>query len=320
MPISLRVEGGEDGRTPRSRCFGLSWVALFGLLMATACGPRGLLGNDGGNENAVPTPSSPARLVVETELPTTPARTLKYASLQFKVTKAAITNRPSGGGASSGAAEITLSVSNPLSDAVSIRGALWTLRLGDGTTATAPYAENLEARDTKERTIHFSVPAAATWNGAQLALDENDKEPAVVALDGPAQPGKYPMTLAATGEASTEDPAIAYAISKATLDLDGVGERALAGKRYLNLSVHMADKERDGAQQFVPELFHLTVDGASVAPDEIDNSILSSASAKDVAMSFAIPATVTRVELEVGKVDGETATIPIDLGAGSVQP
>ena len=59
------------------------------------------------------------------------------------------------------------------------------------------------------------------------------------------------------------------------------------------------------------------IDGNPAALENMsDNNIVNGQSSQDVTMSFVIPASATKVELEVGKPDiQQTARIPIVLKA-----
>jgi hypothetical protein len=214
-------------------------------------------------------------------------------------------------------ADITFSVVNTLKDGVGIRGAVWQLKLGDGSVYKRPYEDNLAPRDTKERMISFRVPPSSEWKGAQLTLDEQDKEPGTLALDGPAPPQQYPTKLASGDETTTKEPVMTYTILGAAVDVDGAGQRVALGKRYLNLSVRVANKESGVGGAYLPEFFRLMIDDNPSAPENMsDNNIVNGQSSQDITMSFVIPASATKVELEVGKPDmQQTARIPIDLKA-----
>ena len=189
----------------------------------------------------------PGHLHFERPLQLTGPRTLSYANLQFTLTKAVISDRVANDqpqdNTNLALADLTFTVVNTLKDSVSIRSALWQLKLGDGSVYKQPYEDNFASRDTKERMVSFRVPPSAEWKGAQLTLDEQDKEPATLALDGPAQSQQYPAELASGDETTTKEPAMTYTILGASVDVDGAGQRVALGKRYLNLSVRVANKE-----------------------------------------------------------------------------
>jgi hypothetical protein len=295
----------------------VKWAFLvFVLAVPLACKQIGSLSSNSNSNGGATATASP----FERPLQLTEPRTLKYANLQYTLTKAVISNRVANDqpqdNANLALADITFSVVNTLKDGVGIRSAMWQLKLGDGSVYKRPYEDNLAPRDTKERMISFRVPTGAQWNGAKLTLDEQDKEPATLALDGPAQPQQYPAKLASGAETTTKEPVMTYTILGATMDVDGAGQRAALGKRYLNLSVRVANKEAGGGGGvFLPEFFRLMIDGVPSAPENMsDNNIVNGQSSQDVTLSFVIPESATKVELEVGKPDiQQTARIPIVL-------
>jgi hypothetical protein len=295
----------------------VKWAFLvFVVAVPLACKQIGSLSSNSNSTGGATTTASP----FERSLQLTEPRTLKYANLQFTVKKALISNRVADDqpqdNSNPALADITLSVVNTFKDAVGIQNGMWQLKLGNGSVYKRTYSDNFAPRDTKERTISFHVPASAQWNGAQLTLDEQDKEPATLALEGPAPTQQYPAKLASGGETTTKEPVMTYTILGATVDVDGSGQRAALGKRYLNLSVRVANKETGGGGgEFLPEFFRLVIDGVPSAPENMsDNNIVNGQSSQDVTLSFVIPENATKVELEVGKPDiQETARIPIAL-------
>jgi len=302
----------------------VKWMFFaFVLLVPLACKQIGSLSSssnsngNGCNNGGAKATASP----LERPLQLTETRTMKYAGLQFTLTKAVISNRVANDqpqdNANLALADLTFSVVNTLKDGVGIRSGIGQLKLCDGSVYKRPYEDNLAPRDTKERMISFRVPPSSEWKGAQITLDEQDKEPATLALDGPAQPQQYPAKLASGDERTTKEPVMTYTILAANVDVDGGGQRAALGKRYLNLSVRVANKETGVGSAFLPEFFRLLIDGAPSAPENTsDNMVVNGQSSQDITMSFVIPEGATKVELEVGKPDiQETARIPIALKA-----
>lgn len=295
----------------------VKWVFLiFVMVVPLACKQIGSLSSNSNSNGGGTATASP----FERPLQLTEPRILKYANLQFTLTKAVISNRVANDqpqdNANLALADLTFSVVNTLKDGVSIRSAIWQLKLGDGSVYKRPYEDNFEPRDTKERMISFRVPPSTEWKGAQLTLDEQDKEPATLALDGPAQTQQYPTKLASGDETTTKEPVMTYTILGATVDVDGAGQRVALGKRYLNLSVRVANKEAGGGGGvYLPEFFRLMIDGVPSAPENMsDNNIVNGQSSQDVTLSFVIPASATKVELEVGRPEiQQTARIPIAL-------
>ena len=295
------------------------WAVLaFALVVPLACKHVGSSSSDSNSNGGATAKASP----FERPLQLTGPRTLSYANLQFTLTKAVISDRVANDqpqdNTNLALADLTFTVVNTLKDGVSIRSGLWQLKLGDGSVYKQPYEDNFAPRDTKERMISFRVPPTAMWKGAQLTLDEQDKQPATLALDGPTQPQQYPDKLASGAETTTKEPAITYTILGDSVDVDGAGQRVALGKRYLNLSVRVANKEAGGGGgAFLPEFFRLMIDGSPSAPENMsDNSVVNGQSSQDITMSFVIPESATKVELEVGKPDiQQTARIPITLRA-----
>jgi hypothetical protein len=104
-----------------------------------------------------------------------------------------------------------------------------------------------------------------------------------------------------------------YTVLSGTEDLEGVGERATLGKRYLHLSVHVTNNETGSGSEFLPEFLRLSIDGAPYVPEHMsDNNVIAPHSSQDVTMSLLIPATAARAELEVGK-PGIQQTVKIQL-------
>jgi hypothetical protein len=301
----------------------VKWVALaFVLIVPLACKHIGSLSSNSNSNSGSTATASP----FERPLQLTEPRTLTYANLQFTLTKAVISNRVANDqpqdNTNLALADITFSVVNTLKDGVAIRSAIWQLKLGDGSVYKRPYEDNFAPRDTRERIISFRVPPSSEWKGAQLTLDEQDKQPATLALDGPTQPQQYPDKLASGAETTTKEPAMTYTILGASVDVDGAGQRVALGKRYLNLSVRVTNKETaGGGGEFLPEFFRLMIDGNPAAPEKMsDNNIVNGQSSQDVTLSFVIPESATKVELEVGKPDiQQTARIPIALKATQAQ-
>lgn len=308
--------------------YSLNLFVLSSLLFVAACDLSKVASSSNNvSSNSSSTISSNSSVITsgttgEHALQLTTPRMLQYANLQFTVTKAVISKRTaedqSEDSSNPAVADITLSVINTLKEAGQIRSGLWELRLGDGTIYKQPYSDDFEARDTKERKISFHVPLDAKWDGAKLTLDEQDKEPATLLLDGTPTQSLYPAKLNVGGEATTKEPVMTYTITSANVDVDdGFGHRAAVDKRFLNLSVRVANKETGNGGAFLPEFFRLLIDGVSSSPGNMgDSNIVESRSSQEIMMSFLIPANATSIVLEVGKPDIQaTAKIPIDFKA-----
>jgi hypothetical protein len=232
------------------------------------------------------------------------------------VTKGAITAGDSTA-ANSATANITLSITNTSNDSVRIKSGLWQLKLADGAIYKEPFDDDFAARDTQERKLTFSVPTNAAWAGAQLIVDEQDKEPAVLPLDGEAPQVPPPTQLALNGGASVNEPApVTFTLADGTLDLDAFGQRAQIGKRYLKLTIRAACKDTRGGGCYVGgDTFRIVVDGQPIAPEKLDPvaEAVSSQGSRDFTAAFLVPANTTNCQLEVGEVGKETSRLPIDM-------
>ena len=317
---NLRIDGLDTRQPTHSASQNLIVVMLCGIFLVAGCSSIGKSlsggGGSGANANQPAVNARPASSPVELALQSTQPRGFKYANLQYTVTKAVISVRVADDlpidNSKPAVADVTFSIVNMAKEDVTIRNGQWQLKLGDGSVYKRPYEDNLKPRDTQERKISFHVPESSQWAGAQISLDEQDKEPATVMLDGVVSPPQYPTTLTSKDEKTTTGPTITYKIQSANVDLDGFNHRAALGKRYLNLTVHMVCK--DGGNEFVPEFFRLLTDGAPSQPEQSSDSQLSCPGSQDYVMSYVIPANAAAVELEVGKTGVQkTATIPIDL-------
>ncbi len=308
-------------RPGQSASGNLILVSLCGIFLVAGCSSIGKSlsggGGSGANANQPAVNARPASSPVELALQSTQPRVFKYANLQYTVTKAVISVRVADDlpidNSKPAVADITFSIVNMAKEGVTIRNGQWQLKLGDGSIYKRPYEDNLQPRDTQERKISFHVPESSQWTGAQITLDEQDKEPATLMLDGPISPPQYPMTLnLKSDEKTTKDPTNTYAIQSANIDVDGFGHRAALGKRYLNVTVHITCKEGGGG--FVPEFFRLLTNGEPSVPENSSDSNLQCPGFQDYVMAYVIPANAAAVELEVGKTGVQkTSTIPIDL-------
>jgi hypothetical protein len=304
---------------PASRNFPL--LLLCGVFVVLGCSTVGKLissGGPGGNQSA--DPAKPAASPIERQLQLQQPRVLNYADLQFTATKAVISNRIEDmlpiDNTKPEIADITFSVVNTLKEGVRIESGLWQLRLGDGSVYKQVYQDVFEPRDTKERKISFRVPANSQWTGAQIVLDQQDKEPATLILDGSISPSQYPVNIPTSGvDTVAKEPSnLTYNIVKATLDLDAYGKRAALDKRYLTLTVRVTDKGAGGGGYFLPEYFRLLTDGNPSQPENSSDSELNSGGTQDYTMAYVVPKNVSMVDLEVGKPDeGPTGKIHIDL-------
>jgi hypothetical protein len=188
------------------------------------------------------------------------------------------------------------------------------LRLADGKLyeSTAGWLKEFAAQSTQQTRLVFAVPMTATLQGAQFLLNDRDKEPALLPLDGVVPTSPYPITVKDPGQATVDQ--IVYKVTSATLDLDWRGERAGAGKRFLFFSLHMTNNSRGGLA-VGSDLFRIIVDGEPIAPRATGIFVLDSASVMDTFTGFPIPANFGKLELQVGSIRGTTTKIPIALKA-----
>ena len=300
----------------------LPFVLLFAVFVVMGCGGVGKFvssGGSGGNQS--PDSAKPAASPLKRQLRLQQPRMLTYAGLQFTATKAVISNRIDDmlpiDNTRPEIADITFSVANTLKEGVRIEGGLWQLRLGDGSVYKQIYSDGFEPRDTKERKISFRVPANSQWTGAQIVLDEQDKEPATLVLDGDVPPSQYPVNIPVSGvdTVAKKPSTLTYNIVKATMDVDAFGKRSALDKRYLTLTVRVTDKgPGGGGGYFLPEYFRLLTDGDPSQPETSSDSGLNSGGTQDYTMSYVVPKNVSMVDLEVGKPDeGPTEKIHLDL-------
>jgi hypothetical protein len=188
------------------------------------------------------------------------------------------------------------------------------LRLADGKLydRTDGWLKKYDAQSTQQTKLVFAVPMTATLQGAQFLLNDRDKEPALLPLDGVAPTLPYPITVKDPGQATVDQ--IVYKVTSATLDLDWRGERADVGKRFLFFSLHMTNNGRGGVG-IDSDHFRIIVDGEPIAPRATNNFVLQPASVMDTYTGFLIPANFGKLELQVGPIRGTTAKIPIALKA-----
>lgn len=296
-------------------------LIIVSMFLVAGCSMGKLLSNSstsGPDANRPADVNRPA--VAERRLKTERPLTMKYADLEFTVNKAVFTNRIDDelpiDNSRPEIADITFSVVNTLQVGVRIESGMWKLRLGDGSVYSKGYQDLIQPRDTKYRIVSFRVPANSQWAGAQITLDEMDKEPASLNLDGPQPQVQFPANIPTDAhETITKDPELAYTITKATLDLDAYGKRAALDKRYLNITVRVTDKGvAGGGGYFLPEFFRLITDGSPSAPENASDSALDAGGTQDYSMSYVVPKNISMVDLEVGKTGiQKTAKIHLDF-------
>ncbi len=268
-------------------------------------------------------PLSPGASPVEQAIANPTSRGFKYANLEFKLTQGVISTQPGsdlGASNPNGAQlKLTLAITNPTKEVIRVSAGLFQIKLGNGTVLKQPVDLSLQARDTKPYDLLFNVPLASKWEGAQLQLDEKDKEPVLMALDGRVTTSPYPITLAADTEARVEKPKVTYKLTSASLDLDAQGERVEKGKYFLVMSI-LASNREDKSEVYVgDENFRLMIDGKPQSPDKIDPVAtgVKELGKQDFALAFAIPQAAKSVTLEVGEPGKGAATLALELNAAS---
>src|SRR5262249_40550994 len=212
------------------------------------------------------------------------------------------------------AARITLRIKNPLSRYASIDRDIVRLRLGDGKLYQPDDSTpvDLPAGNAETTTkLAVRVPADATWQGAALVIGEAHKEPAELALEGPAPKQAFPAEL--PGGATATAQKTNYSVVSAVLDLDYNGERIVQGKRFLALTMRVTFNGQPNLG-VTNNNFRLLVDGAPMAPISSMTEVVDANSSKDGEVVFEVPASATKAMLQVGEAgQGETAKIPLDL-------
>jgi hypothetical protein len=261
---------------------------------------------------------APFKLPLDAPLP----RGVAYASMDWSITEAVIDNTVISLFGSDKrtddyrAARITLRIKNPLSRYASIDRDLVRLRLGDGKLYQPDDSTPVDLPEGNAETatkLAFRIPADATWQDAALVIGEAHKEPAELALEGPAPKQAFPAELpsGATATAQKTD----YRVVSAALDLDYDGKRIAHGKRFLALTMRITFNGQPNLA-VTNGNFRLLVDGAPMAPITSMIEVVDANSAKDGEVVFEVPASATKATLQVGEAgQGETAKIPLDLAA-----
>ena len=260
---------------------------------------------------------------------------VRYANLQFTVTKAIINNQvplsPLNQGqkyqSDQAYAYIDLSVHNPLSAKnLSIPQNLVKLQLEDeklyyevNPPMNPTAGEGNKWRDvigphvTKEIRLIFPVPFNATWKGAKLILSQPGKEPTTLPFDGLTSLIQYPVSLPVKGEATVKDTL--YKILALSLDLDNQGERVEEGRLFLKLTLQVTYKGKSAGGIFIDaDNFRLLLPSTPLTPMESFRELITRGSTKEGEVVFSIPVSTTRAELQVGEIEqGKTAKIPLNL-------
>ncbi len=320
---------GEDAQTPSSASSSPSSLVIPGIGAINVNATPGTTTREATASSGTPNPKttapsggsstvSPTVTPIDRPLAVTPPRAFKYASLEFKLLSGLISNKdiPKSFSNKPQATRLGLefSVSNPTKDPVRVSGALFQVKLANDLIVKKPVELQYKARDTMTLMLEFEVPAATTWNGAQLTLDENNKEPVSIALDGPVTENAYPQSLKSTGEGQVTQPNLSYKLTKGLLDLDGPGGRVATGKQFLILTVLVSNKDKVDAY-VGPQSFGLMVDGNPIASYQLSPAAeaVRGLGSQEFIATFILPQTFSSVMLIVGEEGKSTATIPLAL-------
>ena len=315
---------------PRARRGGCGCLFLFLVMAAVALLASGLI-------PGIPMPPGVREVLggrvpsskpeaVDRPLQGTLPREVRYAGLDFKVNAATVTNQVPGNSsqapqyrADQAYAVLDLLVTNPLTtEAVYLNSDVPRLELADGKSypESSGWSGGVDRQSSSDARLVFTVPYAATLNGAKLVLQGAGKQPATLALDGPAPVAQYPIKLAAGGRATVGT--VNYTVLSATLDLDANGKRADTGKRFLLLKMRVENtSDFRGGMALSGDNFRLLVDGVPRAPAESPSMVIDAQSAIDGDVVFAVPEAATQADLQVGEVGREQPiTIPFSLQGG----
>jgi len=273
--------------------------------------------------SAAQAPTPTAVPLVSRPLEGTLPRQVQYANMQFRVTKATITNQdPSGKTVGDQAfAYVDVTVVNPGPGDQAIGQNLLKLSLGGQQYQEQSGATLSLARDTSAAMkLLYQVPPSATWDNASIVLGRPEKEPATLPLTGPAPAPQLPVNLATKGTAMSGQ--INYSVQAATLDLDYAGTRADLGKRFLTFAVVMINNGKNPTGGFTTARalsqseFRLIVDGLPAAPVNTFEKLLDVSASYQTSVVFVVPAGTAKAQLQVGEGgDYGQATIPLDLAA-----
>ena len=273
--------------------------------------------------SAAQAPTPTAVPLVSRPLDLTVPRQVQYADLQFKVTKAAITNQNALGQTvgNQAFAYVNLTVVNPLTAGNALGANLIKLSLADGQLYDEQSGATLSLGADTSGTMQltYNVPPTATWDKASLVLARPQKEPATLPLTGTAPAATFPLKLAATGSAQAAP--LKYTVKSAVLDLDFNGQRADQGQRFLTISLlveYPAGNSSTGSYGLDDSSFRLVVDGLPMAPIKAPSTLVSPASATQGDVTFKLPASAKSVSLQVGDAtSGKTALIPLSLSTSA---
>ncbi len=275
---------------------------------------------DPGNASTTDTSGAGTTKIART-LSTNPPVTFRYASIDFTIKKALITNElPHFQGHYSdtdATIYLTLSATNDNVYDTRISSGLLDLKLGS-VDYKKPVDTGVQSRDTQSIDFEWdNVPLTTTWESAQLNINQEGKEPVTVSLDKP-QPAQYPITLTPGADVSAGSPPITYSVTLAQIGLDGVDssqlQQADQGSRFVTIKFSTTNQSSTGNAYMASDYVTLRADGKPVKPNYLDPAAEAIQPLKTTKFTawFVIPADTKSLVLEVGNGD-QTAQIPLAM-------
>lgn len=186
----------------------------------------------------------------------------------------------------------------------------------DGTAITPTKAPNttVSAYSTVDGKVEFIIPE--TVGSVALQVGQVGRETNLIPLDLNARAAasppatkafqgvKFPLALESGEEIRAGDGI--YQITSAQLNRYSTDQIAL------ELEIHFTNSSQSTVNLW-DDSFRVLIEGAPFAPIKAPNQAVSPQSEIDVTVVFAIPDTITSVELQVGQVGRQTNTTPITL-------
>ncbi len=183
--------------------------------------------------------------------------------------------------------------------------------------------------------LAYPVPQGTSFDQLAFTLTELDRIPLVIPLTREAPQDSFPVELEFVGEGPAQgdgigcrQPLTVTAIS-AHVDIDLLdsekfpskygSRRAIVGERFLTVSVRVFNNGGSicggGATNIDDGDFRLVVDGIPQAPIVASATAIDPGAAKDLIYHFVYPTGVETLELEIGSVDRQVLSIPLDVSA-----
>jgi len=187
---------------------------------------------------------------------------------------------------------------------------------GQSLTDVEGMSELVQPYASKEVIVVFQVPNTATK--AVLQVGDPKQETEQIPIDF-----KSAVDQTTAGLAANKVPEWKLPITCPSGQTANVGhamyrllsvhlQHHATGQNMLEFQVRMTNNT-SYPTNFLENHFRLIINGVPIAPNEAPNEILDKGQSKDGKVSFIIPETVTKVELQVGQVGQETDNIAIDL-------